>query len=75
LAAKYVPVEIVVTETNDPRSYRVNSDKLLATGFKPKKTVEDAVREVIENYRSGVLKDEERFYNLKWMQKTVLAGN
>ncbi len=75
LAAKYVPVEIVVTESNDPRSYRVNSDKLLATGFKPKKTVEDAVREVIENYRSGVLKDEERFYNLKWMQKTVLAGN
>lgn len=75
LAAKYVPVEIVVTESNDPRSYRVNSDKLLATGFKPKKTVEDAVREVIENYRNGVLKDEERFYNLKWMQKTVLAGN
>lgn len=75
LAAKYVPVEIVVTESNDPRSYRVNSDKLLATGFKPKKTVEDAVREVIESYRSGVLKDEERFYNLKWMQKTVLAGN
>ena len=75
LVTKYVPVEIVVTESNDPRSYRVNSDKLLATGFKPKKSVEDAVREIIEKYRAGVLKDEEHFYNLKWMQKTVLAGN
>jgi hypothetical protein len=51
----------------------VNSDKLLATGFKPKKSVEDAVSEIIEKYRSGVLKDDERFHNLKWMQKTVLV--
>lgn len=75
LVTKYVSVEIVVTASNDPRSYRVNSDKLLATGFKPKKTVEHAVQEIIEKYRSGILKDEERFYNLKWMQKTVLSGN
>lgn len=73
LVAKYVPVEIVTTPSNDPRSYRVNSDKLLATGFKPQKTVEHAVREIIDKYRSGVLKDEEHFSNLKWMQKTVLA--
>ena len=74
LVAKHIPVEIEVTESNDPRSYRVNSDKLLATGFKPKKTVEHAVQEIIEKYRSGVVKDEERYYNLKWMQNKVLAG-
>lgn len=73
LVTKYVPAEIVVTESNDPRSYRVNSDKLLATGFKPKKTVEDAIREIIEKYRAGDLKDEDRFHNLRWMQKTVLG--
>jgi nucleoside-diphosphate-sugar epimerase len=73
LVTRHVPVEIVVTASNDPRSYRVNSDKLLATGFKPKKSVENAVMEIIEKYRAGVLKDEERFSNLKWMQKTVLA--
>jgi nucleoside-diphosphate-sugar epimerase len=73
LVIKHIPVEIVVTESNDPRSYRVNSDKLLATGFKPKKTVEDAIKEIIEKYRSGLLKDEDRFHNLKWMQQTVLA--
>ena len=73
LVTKYVPVEIALTPSNDPRSYRVNSDKLLATGFKPKKSVEDAVREIIEKYRSGILKDDEHFHNLKWMQKTVLV--
>jgi len=70
---KHVPVEIVVTDSTDPRSYRVNSDKLLATGFKPKKGVEDAVLEIIAKYRTGELKDEDRFYNLKWMEQTVLA--
>ncbi|MGZ0080411.1 NAD-dependent epimerase/dehydratase family protein [Methylomonas sp. YC3] len=73
LVTQYIPVEIIVTESNDPRSYRVNSDKLLATGFKPKKTVDDAVREIIVKYKAGELKDEDRCYNLKWMQQTVLA--
>lgn len=74
LVTKYVPAEIIITASNDPRSYRVNSDKLLATGFKPKKTVEHAIQEVIEKYRSGVLKNEEHFYNLKWMEKTEVVG-
>ena len=70
--AQRAEAEIVVTESNDPRSYRVNSDRLLATGFKPKKTVDDAIREIIQKYHSGELKDEERFYNLKWMEKEVV---
>ncbi len=73
LVTKYIPVEIAITGSNDPRSYRINSDKLLATGYKPKKTVEDAIREIIEQYRSGALTDEDHFYNLRWMEKTVLA--
>jgi nucleoside-diphosphate-sugar epimerase len=73
LVTQYVPVEIAVTPSNDPRSYRISSDKLLATGFKPKKTVDDAIREIIEKYRVGELKDEDRFYNLRWMEQTVLT--
>lgn len=72
MVAKHVPSEIVVTPSNDPRSYRVNSDKLLATGFRPSKTVEDAIREIVGLYRQNALKDDERFHNLKWMQKEVL---
>ena len=73
LITKYIPVEVIVTESNDPRSYKINSDKLLATGFKPKKTVEHAIQEIIEGYRSGLLKDEDHFYNLKWMEKTKIV--
>ena len=69
--AKYIPVDIEVTESNDPRSYRVNSDKLLATGYKPKKTVDDAIREIIEKYKAGDLHDSDQCYNLKWMEQTV----
>jgi nucleoside-diphosphate-sugar epimerase len=71
MVTKHVPAEIVVLPSNDPRSYRVNSDRLLATGFKPKKTVEDAIKEVAGMYHQGVLKDDDRWHNLKWMQKEV----
>lgn len=74
MVTNYIPVEIAVTPSNDPRSYRVNSDKLLATGFKPKKSVNDAIREIIEKYRDGELQDEDRYYNLRWMEKTVLSN-
>ena len=72
LVQKYVPAEIVVTESSDPRSYRVNSDKLLATGFRPKKSVEDAIKELMGMYSQGRLSNEDRWYNLKWMEKTVI---
>ncbi|MEK9627508.1 MAG: SDR family oxidoreductase [Nitrospinota bacterium] len=71
LVVKHIPAEISVTESNDPRSYRVNSDKLLATGFKPKKSVEKAILELCEMHNQGTLKNEDRFHNLKWMQATV----
>ncbi len=65
--------ETIVTPSNDPRSYRINSDKLLATGFRPKKSVEIAINEIIDAYMSGELKDETRFHNLQWMQEQNLA--
>ena len=71
MVAKHVPTEIKVTESNDPRSYRVNSDKLLATGFVPQKTVESAIMEICKMYNKGILKNEDRFHNLKWMQATL----
>ena len=70
--AEHADAEIVVLPSNDPRSYRLNSDRLLATGFRPKRTVEDAIKEIIGLYRQGTLKNEDHFYNLKWMQAHVL---
>jgi nucleoside-diphosphate-sugar epimerase len=70
--AEKIPSDIAVTPSNDPRSYRVNSQKLLATGFKPQRTVADAIDELASLYTSGDLKDEERFHNLKWMRREVV---
>lgn len=67
-----INAEVVTTASNDPRSYRVNSDKLLATGFTPKKNVRIAIEEMIVAYNQGLLTDQDKWYNLKWMQKTVL---
>lgn len=69
---EHAPAKITVSASNDPRSYRVNSDKLLALGYRPKKTVNDAIREIVHKFRAGELKDEERFHNLKWMQREVI---
>ncbi|CAM3939079.1 NAD-dependent epimerase/dehydratase family protein [Pseudoalteromonas byunsanensis] len=67
-----IDCEIEVTPSNDPRCYRINSDKLLATGFKPNKSVATAIDEIIQAYQQGKLTDEDRYYNLKWMQREVL---
>jgi nucleoside-diphosphate-sugar epimerase len=72
MVADKLSTKVTVTPSNDPRSYRVNSDKLLAAGFRPKKTVGDAITEIIAKYQRGELKNEDRFHNLKWMQKEVV---
>ena len=64
-----IPSEIVVTESDDPRSYRLNSDKLLKTGFRPKWNVENGIEEVIKAYKEGQLEVEDRYYNMKVMMK------
>lgn len=72
MVAARIPADISVAPSSDPRSYRVNSDRLLATGFRPRKCVADAIDELVAAYRDGRLRDEDRFHNLRWMQQTVL---
>jgi nucleoside-diphosphate-sugar epimerase len=74
LINEVIPAEIVITESNDPRSYRLNSDKLLATGFSPRWKVMNAIEEIAEAYNSKTLQDEERWHNVSWM-KSVLGND
>ena len=66
--------EVVRLESNDPRSYRLNSDKLIETGFKPKKNVSKAIDEIILSYRDGKIDDHDHFHNLKWMEKKIIKN-
>ena len=63
-----VKSEIIISESNDPRSYRQNSDKLIASGFVQKFTVTDAIDEIIHKYNDGQLKNHDVYYNIKTMK-------
>jgi len=69
-----IPAKIIITPSNDPRSYRLNSDKLLKTGFEPKFGVDDAIDEIQTLYNKKILDDKEEFYNLKVMKKLNVGG-
>ena len=60
-------VEIEVKPSNDPRSYRQDSTKLLESGFVRKKSVSDAISEIASNLKNGNIKDDDRWHTVKWM--------
>ena len=44
-------------ESNDPRSYRQDSRKLISTGFKPRKKIYDAIIEITNAYKKEISKN------------------
>ena len=68
LIAERTGAPLISAPSNDPRSYRLDSGKLLAAGFQPKKTVANAIDELIVKYRAGELKDEPQWHSLKSMK-------
>ncbi|WP_341880192.1 SDR family oxidoreductase [Synechococcus sp. UW140] len=63
-----IGAEIVVSASNDPRSYRQDSSKLLATGFKPSHSISDAISEIADAFQQNALPDGDSCYTVKWMQ-------
>lgn len=67
-------VEITTVPSDDPRSYRISSEKIKRElGFIPRRTIEDAVRDLISAFRAGKLQNsmtDIRYYNIKTM-KTI----
>ncbi len=66
-------IPVVTTPSNDNRSYRITSDKIAAKlGFTPKRTIEDAVRDLCRAFRAGKLPNsmtDDRYYNVKVLKK------
>lgn len=65
--------EIIISESNDPRSYRQDSSKLLRTGFEPQYSVENAIDEIIDAFKSGKLIESENCFTVKQMKSLGLA--
>lgn len=70
--AAYMSAEIIISESNDPRSYRLCSNKLLAAGFKQSHNVDDAIKELAGEFRAGNLNNEDNWYNIRTMNKLKL---
>ena len=71
--AARVSADVTVLPSNDPRSYRVCSDRLLATGFVPHKSVAIAIEEIVAAYRDGSLRDDPDSHNVTWMKQHNLG--
>ena len=69
-----IDCKIDIIESNDPRSYRQCSDKLIETGFEPKFDVNNAIDEISNAFYNKNLIDEESCYTVKWMKNKVLNG-
>jgi nucleoside-diphosphate-sugar epimerase len=66
-------IDIVVTSSNDNRSYHINSDKVYhALGFRPKYSIEDAIRGLCKAFRDGKIPNsvaDDWYYNIRTMKK------
>ena len=66
-----IPIDVL--ESDDKRSYHINSDKIKnVLGFEPKYTVEDAVRDLCDAFAAGKLPnsfDDDRYFNIRTMKK------
>ena len=69
-----VPSEVVISESDDPRSYRQNSDKLLATGFCPHGGVDKAIADIAMANSQGLLLADDSCYTVRQMKALGLAG-
>lgn len=62
-------IDIVRTESDDNRSYHINSDKIKnVLGFVPEFTIEDAVKELCDAFKNKLINDSfdnNIFYNVK----------
>ena len=66
-------IELVTTPSDDNRSYHICSDKIREKlNFVPKKSIEDAVRDLCVAFKRGLLEntlDNDEYYNVKNLQK------
>lgn len=73
LISSKIESDIHIVDSNDPRSYRLDSSKLLSTGFTPKKSVSIAIDEILESLKNGIVSDRDEWHTVKWMQKIGLS--
>lgn len=71
-------IEVVRTPSDDKRSYHVNADKIARVlGFKPRRSIEDAVRGLCAAFKRGDLPnsmDDDRYFNVRRLKSMPQAN-
>jgi nucleoside-diphosphate-sugar epimerase len=57
------------TTSDDNRSYRLCSDRLLKTGFAPKHSVREAIGDPSAAFAKGTLKDRPESRSVEWLKR------
>lgn len=66
---------IFLKNTNDKRSYRVDSTKLKKIGFKPKKDVLTAIKEIKKHFKSKeILKINKNSFSINWLKNKKILN-
>lgn len=65
--------ELEIASSNDPRSYKQDSSKLINSGFLPQRSVADAIDEVWRRLSEGSLIDDENWHTVATMRNLGLA--
>ncbi len=69
------PIKVETTPSNDNRSYHVSSAKITKVlGYKPKRNVEIAVRDLVRAFKAGKLPgslDNPKYFNIRTMKEKV----
>ena len=60
--------KIDILKSNDPRSYRQDSSRILAAGFKPEKRIEDAILDIKEKFSQNKIKNNKKFYRVNTLK-------
>ena len=75
MVSKVTGAKIDLFESNDPRSYRQDSNKLLNTGFKPNHSVDEAIDEIYQKLTSGDLVENPSNFTVDWMKSNRIGIN
>jgi len=62
---KKIPCKLKIVKSNDPRSYRLDSSKLIKSGFKTLYNSDDAIDDLVYNFKK--FKPSKKNWNLKWL--------
>ena len=60
--------KIIIKKSNDPRSYRQNSDRIIEQGFRSEKKIEDAIIEIKSKFDQKKIVKKDYFYRINTLK-------